>query len=233
MHSLKPSLLCAGIVALVSCGCTKPAPQNRSSAAVTAAQPASAAPVLPALTEPGKHALFDGKTLNGWGISDFSGRGPVTVTNGQINLGEGYMTGVNWTGAVPKMNYEISLEAKRVEGSDFFCGLTFPVGEEFATFVVGGWGGSTVGISSVDGEDASQNETSTQMNFTNGQWYRIRVRVTPGKIDAWINDEQVVKLDTRERRLSIRLEVEVSKPLGVATWNTGAALRNIQLTTLP
>jgi hypothetical protein len=228
MHFLKQSFLCASVVTLVAFGCAKPV--NSVKPAVTDSK-TSAPLVVP--TAPGSHTLFDGKTLNGWAPTDFSGRGAVTVSNGQINLGDGYMTGVHWTGAVPKMNYEVSLEAKRVSGSDFFCGLTFPVGEEFASFIVGGWGGGTVGISSVDGEDASQNETSTQMSFTTDKWYRIRVRVTPGRIDAWIDDEQVVKLDAKERRFSIRLEVEASKPLGVATWNTAAALRNIQLTTLP
>ncbi len=181
---------------------------------------------------PGSRALFDGKTLTGWASTDFAGRGQVTVKDGQINLGEGYMTGVNWTGAVPKMNYEISLDAKRVEGSDFFCGLTFSVGEQFASFIVGGWGGGTVGISSIDSQDASENETSTSMNFVTGKWYHIRVRVTPGRVAAWIDDDQVVKFDTEGKRLSTRIEVDASKPLGVATWNTASALKNIQLTTL-
>ncbi|MEZ5299675.1 MAG: hypothetical protein R3F11_03245 [Verrucomicrobiales bacterium] len=30
--------------------------------------------------------------------------------------------------ALPADGYEIELEARRVSGSDFFCGLTFPVG---------------------------------------------------------------------------------------------------------
>jgi hypothetical protein len=229
MHLLKQSLIAALLGSFIVVGCSSPrtAPPVAAPAAAKTAPPV----VVPILS-PGTHALFDGKTLQGWGITDFSGAGKVTASNGQINLGDGYMTGVHWTGAVPKMNYEVSLEAKRVSGSDFFCGLTFPIGEEFASFIVGGWGGGTVGISSVDSEDASQNETSSQMNFTNDKWYRIRVRVTPTHLQAWIDDEQVVKLETKERRFSIRLEVEASKPLGVATWNTAAALRNIKLTTL-
>ena len=38
------------------------------------------------------------------------------------------------------MDYELRLEAKRVEGGDFFCGLTFPVGKEYCTLILGGWG---------------------------------------------------------------------------------------------
>lgn len=61
---------------------------------------------------------------------------------------------------MPVMNYELSLEAMRVDGSDFFCGLTFPVGSNFCSFIVGGWGGGVVGLSSLNSEDASQNETT-------------------------------------------------------------------------
>ncbi|HMJ92099.1 MAG TPA: DUF1080 domain-containing protein [Candidatus Acidoferrum sp.] len=227
MHLLKQSFLFAALIVFLTVGCSKPAPITKAATTASSPKPTAVSPSVP-----GTHALFDGKTLTGWAITDFAGKGDVAAKDGQINLGDGYMTGVNWTGAVPNMNYEISLDAKRVSGSDFFCGLTFPVGNDSCSFIVGGWGGGTVGLSSIDGEDASQNETTSSMNFVNDKWYRVRVRVTPGRIDAWIDDEQVVKLDTKDKRFSIRLEVEASKPLGIATWNTAAALKNIQLTTL-
>lgn len=179
-------------------------------------------------------ALFDGKTLTGWISSDFAGRGEVKVENGEIKLGMGHMTGITWTNAnaLPRMNYEISLDAMRVDGSDFFCGLTFPVDKDPCSLVVGGWGGGVVGLSNIDSEDASQNETTSYMNFTNGKWYHIRVRVEPEKIQAWIDNDRVVNLDTKEKRIGIRLEMESCVPLGVATWNTAASLKNIQLTPL-
>lgn len=191
--------------------------------------PQKSAPITNA---PGTISLFDGKTLAGWESSDFAGRGKVTVENGEIKLGLGYMTGITRTNTndLPRMNYEISLDAMRVEGGDFFCGLTFPVGKDPCSLIVGGWGGGVVGLSSIDSEDASQNETTSYLNFKTGQWYHIRVRVEPNRIRAWIDDEKpVVDLDTRDKKLSIRLEVEASLPLGIATWNTGAALKNIQL----
>ena len=83
------------------------------------------------------------------------------------------MTGINWTNRVPKVNYEVTLDAMRVTGSDFFCGLTVPVSDSFCTLIVGGWGGSLVGISSLDGQDASENETTKFFNFEQGKWYRI------------------------------------------------------------
>lgn len=173
--------------------------------------------------------LFDGRTLTGWKVTDFAGRGEVNVKDGRIILETGSMTGVTWTNDLPRMNYEISLDAMRVEGSDFFCGLTFPVGKDPCSLIVGGWGGGVVGLSSLDGADAANNETTKYMMFESGKWYQIRLRVTPTKIEAWIDAEKVVDATTTDRTLSIRIEVEESKPLGIASWSTTAALRNIKL----
>jgi hypothetical protein len=219
---IRPTALVLLAVALVAGCATKQEPP------VAAAKPVVATPASPANAS---GPLFDGKTLTGWISSDFAGRGEVKVQNGEIKIGMGYMTGITWTNAsaLPRTNYELSLDAMRVDGSDFFCGLTFPVGKDQCSLVVGGWGGGTVGLSSIDGEDASQNETTSYLNFTNGKWYHIRVRVEPENIQAWIDNDRVVNLDTKEKRLGIRLEMESSVPLGVATWNTAAALKNIQL----
>ena len=176
-------------------------------------------------------SLFDGKTLAGWKLTDFAGRGEVNVKDGKIILESGQMTGITWTNGndLPRMNYEISLEAMRVEGSDFFCGLTFPVGKDPCSLIVGGWGGGVVGLSSIDGQDAANNEATRYMNFQTGRWYLIRLRVTDTKLEAWIDADKVVDFTTTDRTISVRLEMEESKPLGIATWSTAAALRNLQL----
>ena len=169
-------------------------------------------------------SLFDGRTLGAWKKTAFGGEGDVEVKDGRIMIGAGNpMSGITWSGKVPKMDYEISLEAMRVDGSDFFCGLTFPVGDSSCSFICGGWGGGVVGLSSLDGSDASENETTKYQEFESGRWYKIRVRVTKGKIEAWIDDKQMVDVDTKDKRISVRIEVDLSKPLGIATYNTSAA----------
>ena len=180
--------------------------------------------------EPAWRSLFDGKTLTGWKVTSFGGQGEVTVEDDCIVMDMGSsLTGVTYKGELPTTNYEVSLEAKRLDGNDFFCGLTFPVDKSHCSFIVGGWAGTVVGLSSIDGMDASSNETSRFMSFKNDRWYRIRVQVRPARIQAWIDDEQVVNLDIQGRKISTRIEVDLSKPLGIAAWETRAALRNIRI----
>jgi len=178
-------------------------------------------------------SLFDGKSLGQWAVTDFGGQGDVYVKDGAIYLEMGNdMTGVNWTGPVVRMNYEITLEAMRVSGSDFFCGLTFPVAENPCSLILGGWGGGVCGLSNIDYYDAANNETSRFMSFEDNKWYRVRLRVTPDRIEAWLDDEELVNIETTGRKIDIRAEVDLSQPLGIATWQTAGAIRNIRLRTL-
>jgi hypothetical protein len=174
--------------------------------------------------------LFDGKSLNGWEITNFGPQGPVYVSGGEIILGMGDgCTGITFKRGFPEINYEVSLDARKIDGNDFFCGMTFPVGKDPCTLIIGGWGGTTVGLSSIDGMDASENETTTLRKFEKNQWYHIRLSVTPGDIQAWIDSTRVVDLKITGRKLSIRPEVELSKPFGIVSWRTTAALRNIRV----
>ena len=126
---------------------------------------------------------------------------------------------------LPRMNYEVGFEAMRVSGGDFFGSLTFPIGEAACTFVVGGWGGTVVGLSSIDGADASGNETTREMEFADRRWYRIRVRVTPDRLEAWIDATKVVDLPTAGRRFSLRPgDIQKARPLGISSYMTRAEI---------
>lgn len=194
---------------------------------------ATAQPVATVVGQ-GWRSLFDGHSLEGWRITEFGGHGRVVVQKGLLVLPAGTpFTGVSFTNDPPKVNYELSLEAMRVSGSDFFCGLTFPVQDSFCSLIVGGWGGTLVGLSNLDGADASENETTQFVSFESGRWYRIRLRVTEHKIEAWVEQKKVVNVTTTGRKLSLRFgDIELSKPLGIAAWDTGAALREIQIRTV-
>jgi hypothetical protein len=78
--------------------------------------------------------------------------------------------------------------------------------------------------------DASENETTREREFQDRRWYRIRVRVTETKIAAWIDDEPVVDFAVKGRRLSLRPgDIQKSLPLGIATYMTRAAVRDIRI----
>lgn len=183
----------------------------------------------PSLKDKGWESLFDGKTLKGWKATDFAGRGEVKVEKEQIIMEMGVMTGITWTNPVVRVNYEISVEAMRVDGGDFFCGLTFPVGDDPCSLIVGGWGGGVVGLSSLDGQDASSNETTQYLNLQKGKWYLVQLRVTSERIQAWLDGDSLLDVDTKGKKISIRSEMDESLPLGVATWSTTGALRNFKL----
>lgn len=186
---------------------------------------------LTCLAEEKVISLFNGKDLTNWEITDFGTQGPVSVNNGQLILGMGEgCTGVTWKGtSIPKNNYQISLQAKRISGNDFFCGLTFPVNENFLTLVVGGWGGTVVGLSCLDGLDASENETSSMKNFQKNRWYEIKVQIKNNSVEAWIDGIKLVHGDIKGRELSLRPEVILSKPFGITSWYTKSALKDIKV----
>lgn len=176
-------------------------------------------------------SLFDGKTLKGWTITDFAGHGEVSVKDGalQIDMGAA-LSGVTYTNTTPTVNYEVSLKARKIAGGDFFCGLTVPVRDSHCTLVVGGWGGGLVGISSIDGMDASENETMKVLYFETGKWFDIRFRVTADRLTAWIDNEEVADVDIKDRRVSMRAgEIEIAKPFGISTYATTAQIKEVRL----
>ena len=196
-----------------------------SEASESAASAKSSSPA-----QPKWRSLFDGKSLKGWGVTEFGGEGEVTVEENAIVLQQGSeLTGITWKGdPLPNVNYELELEARRLDGSDFFCGIVFPVRDKFCSFVVGGWGGGVVGLSSVDGLYASENDTASFHTFKDDTWYKVRLRVGEKFVQAWIDNKQVVDLDLTNREVSLHPAMAVGKPLTVACFATVASVRNVK-----
>jgi len=175
-------------------------------------------------------SLFDGKTLDGWKVPNFGGEGEVLIEDGAIVMETGsYMTGITWKGEPPRENYELELEGMRLQGSDFFCTTTFPVGDKTCSFVVGGWGGTVTGLSNVDFYDAVDNLTTDFIEFKDKQWYRVRIRVTKDYVRTWIGDRRMVNQEREGHTFGIRDEVYLCQPLGISTWDTTGAVRNIRI----
>jgi hypothetical protein len=77
-------------------------------------------------------------------VTDYSGIGGVDFHDDRVVLKTGTdLTGITWNNSeeLPQDDYELSFEARRISGSDIFCGLTFPVGNSHCSLILGGWGG--------------------------------------------------------------------------------------------
>jgi hypothetical protein len=104
----------------------------------------------------------------------------------------------------------------------------FPVNEDYCSFVAGGWGGSTIGLSSVDGMYAAENETGTYKSFDEKTYYQFKLRVSEHAITASIDGKEYVNLKTKGRKLSLHPAMEPAKPLGISCYATVAGVKDIQ-----
>lgn len=179
----------------------------------------------------GWKSLFNGKSLEGWKSTPFVGEGKVFVRDGVIVMEKGEkLTGATYTkGDFPKRDYEVEIVARKLDGNDFFATTTFPVGDQHASFVVGGWGGTLVGLSSINGSDASENGLSKNKEFEPQKWYTLKVRVGQKRIQAQIDNEQFLDVDTSDVRLSVRFEVQPSRPFGVSTYDTIGEVKSVRV----
>lgn len=175
--------------------------------------------------------LFNGSDLEGWRIIDYAGHGNIAVRDGRLRIGAGVgLSGVAYTNDLPATDYEVSLRFRKVQGSDFACGLTFPVKGSHATLILGGWGGGVVGISSLNGLDASENETTIYRGFEADRWYDVRLAVTDESIRVWLDDRPIIDVDIREHDVNLRAgEIEISRPFSVSSFQTTSELDSIRL----
>src|SRR5690606_35604490 len=92
-----------------------------------------------------------------------------------------------------------------------------------------GWGGGLVGISSIDGRDASENGTTLRRTFEAGRWYQIHLGCAGDRIRVRIDGETVIDADVSGKTLSLRPgPIAVCAPFGLATWQSTGELRNIR-----
>jgi len=197
----------------------------------------SALPGLAQDLEPAWQPLFDGKTMTNWESLDYPGGEESYVTNSVLVIPNGLeLSGVVYNGKkpIPTLNYEVRFETKRVNGSDFFGGLTFPVGTNHCTLVVGGWGGGLIGISSIDNLDASENETTEYEAFKNDVWHKIHLKVGGEKeverFTLWLDGKEKFEVDVKGRQLAMRAgDIEMSMPFGLSTFMSTAYIRNIEI----
>jgi hypothetical protein len=154
---------------------------------------------------------------------------------GVLVLGPGELFSiVKYEGKQPLMvnEYEVSWEGMRLEGSDFFAALTFPVGSEkvCATFVTGGWGGWVTGVSSLENLFANENETTGSTEFKQGRWYAFTLQVNKESLRALVDGKEIFHVTLKDRAVSMHpSEIEKSMPLGFSSYSTKGAIRNVRI----
>ncbi|MED6333947.1 MAG: DUF1080 domain-containing protein [Planctomycetota bacterium] len=166
-----------------------------------------------------------------WEMTAFGGEGEIEAEDGLLVFEMGSpLTGLHWAGGeLPRWDFELEVSACRLAGTDFFCGLTFPVGESHATLILGGWGGALTGLSCIDGADASMNETTAFIAYEQGREVTARVRVTRRRITTWLDGELLHEVELAGKTIDLRPEVLLSRPLGVAAFQTRAGLRALRM----
>lgn len=176
--------------------------------------------------------------LDGWEPIRVGGEGEVGVKDGVLNLDMGMeVTGIRYVGDIQKLfgptldDYMITLQAQRVEGTDIFLGLTFPVGDKGSvSLVLGGWGGAVTGISNLDGLSALENGTTQDIGFKDKQWYGVKILVTKQKIECWVDTQKIVDvLRSDHTAFDTHSAVIDTKPFGLFTYGTWGACKDLKV----
>jgi hypothetical protein len=165
----------------------------------------------------------------GFRETEFGGEGLASIAGNHILLEPGVpLSGVTWTGVPPEAPYVFEVEFTKRYGNDFPCALTFPVAGSHLSLVLGGWGGTVCGLSSLDGLDASRNETRFVRAFPPGVRTHVRVAVSDEVVCAAIDGVEVVRLALAGRTLGVREELLPSRPLGIASFATAVELHSVR-----
>lgn len=196
----------------------------------------------PGLTEFSSPRLEPVELLPGnmdqWRSINFGGEGDAFFKDGALNLDYGSpLTGVKHKGDLADLlgesidHYAITLQAQRVEGTDLFLGVTFPVGKDgHVSLVLGGWGGAITGLSNLDDLNASENKTTRYHAFADKRWYKVKILVAPEKIQCWLDDEQIVDVQRADyAKYDTHGAVIDTKPFGLFSYGTWGRVTDLKV----
>jgi hypothetical protein len=216
---------CQGLSGSPSSSAVDPSATSASGLAPVAAAP-------PELLAPGDEVeLFDGATLGKWTPERVGAGDAVRVEQGAIQLSWGSPgTSVAWTGTRVPANYELALEVMRLEGSGSgYWFHTIPIdAARTCTLTLASHLGWLCGASGPVGDGAF----SRAVGLEGGAWHTVRVRVIRGRIEAFLDGEELVV----EPALASTAELSEDPggaSLEMATWSMTAAVRGIRMKRLP
>ena len=186
------------------------------------------------------HSLLSAQWLSKWTTPMVPEAGRVVVNESSIRLDSGAPMTVVRFDALSELglnlaHYEVTFEARRVEGTDFFAALTFPVGSQdrCLSFINGGWGGGTTGFSNIDHTPASDNLTASLQRYVLGQWHAFRVLVSPEEILVTLDGRSIIRTAVQGHHFGLRPgDIELCAPFGFASYETTGEIRAISIRSL-
>ncbi|MCX7819770.1 MAG: DUF1080 domain-containing protein [Kiritimatiellae bacterium] len=121
---------------------------------------------------------------------------------------------------------EFSFEARKLGGREGFLAIVRAAGpDQFYWANLGGWGNvrhQFEKCAPTAGRQAPVGE-ATLGSIDTGRWYRVRVRVEGGRLQAWLDDQPILEwLDPSPISAGC---------VGIGTWETRAEFRNLRVTT--
>lgn len=173
-----------------------------------------------------------------WQPINFGGEGDVYYKEEALNLDYGSpLTGAKYKGDLATLlgesndHYAITMQAQRVEGVDMFLGVTFPVGDDgHVSLVLGGWAGAITGLSNLDGLNASENVTTQYHAFEDKRWYKVKIYVTPKKVQCWLDDKSLVDINRADyKKYDTHGAVEDTKPFGMFSYDTWGQVKALKV----
>jgi len=154
--------------------------------------------------------------------------GQWAVRDGQI-VQEGMGTNVRLTlGQESWTDYEYTLEAKKTAGQEGFL-ILFRVknDKEFYWCNLGGWNNERHGIERglADGNRWGVVGPQPRGRIETGKWYSIKVRCEGPHFQIWLGDERIIDYTDDAK-------AHLTGKVGIGTWGTQAAFRNVKVTAL-
>ncbi|MBI9016357.1 MAG: DUF1080 domain-containing protein [Phycisphaerae bacterium] len=123
-------------------------------------------------------------------------------------------------------DFELTLEAKKIEGSEGFLILfRAPDSENFYWFNIGGWGNTQHAIQKEVNGNRSTITSHITGSINTDQWYNIRILCEGNNFKAYLDDVKIFDYTDIDNPIS-------AGAVGVGTWSTKARFRNIQVKNL-
>jgi len=186
----------------------------RSAPAGGAPPPVDAGPPIPA----------------GFVPTDFGAEDAVAIEPTGVRLEPGApLSGVTFTGPLPTPPYTLAVEFTKRYGSDFPLAVTFPVAGSHLSLVLGGWGGTVCGLSSLDGLDAARNATRFVHAFPAGVRTVVELDVEAERVAVRLDGVQVLDASLAGHAVGVRAELEPCKPLGLAAFATATTIHRFRV----